>query len=100
MLLQKILYKLSFLLGLLLLLVGLIMKFLSLSSSGLVFSKQGNISHGTLDGNGTLVLSVMIFAFAIWNYKSYLEDKKEKDLLRKKEKNELLLRQKKNKGSS
>jgi hypothetical protein len=100
MLIQKILYKLSFLVGFLLLLVGLIMKYLSLSSNGLVFSKQGNISNGTLDGNGTLVLSVMIFAFAIWNYKSYLEDKKEKDLQRKKEKNELLLRQRKNNGNS
>jgi vacuolar-type H+-ATPase subunit I/STV1 len=92
---QRILYKLSLLVGLFLLFMGMIMKFFHYSSSGFSFSKRGDIYRGTLDGNGTLILAGMILLFALWNYKFYLTEKKEKDTKRKKEIQELFLRRRK-----
>lgn len=95
---NKILYKLSLLAGVFILISGIFLKITQSSSSGYLFRKRGNIEFQTIDGNGALVLAVMILAFTLWMYKNY--KKEEKDIEKRKsiERNEIALR-KRNKGS-
>jgi hypothetical protein len=94
---NKILYKLSLLVGLFILLSGIFFKFTNTFSSGYLFRKRGNISFGVIDGNGAIVLALLILAFSFWMYKSYKTEKTEIDKKRQIERNEIAL---KNRGSS
>ena len=85
---SKILFQLSLGLGLLLLVVGSLMKFFSIESKGWYFTKKGVLTNGTLDANGTLFLSIIILLFAMWNRKFYMQEKKEINQKRNIERNE------------
>ena len=95
---NKILYKLSLLVGLFIFISGIIFKLSQNSSCGFLFRKQGNIEFGTIDGNGALTLGIMILAFALWTYRSYKTEEIEIERRKGIEKNEIALR-KKNKAS-
>ena len=89
---NKILYKLSLLVGLFILISGIFLKITQSSSSGYLFRKRGNVEFQTIDGNGALTLGIMILAFTLWMYKSY--KKEEKDIEKRKsiERNEIALK--------
>ena len=89
---SKILFQLSLALGLLLLFVGIIMKFSNVESKGWYFTKTGNLINGTLDANGTLILSVIMLSFALWNRKTYKQERQQTERSRNIENNENRLR--------
>ena len=89
-------YILSFIIGIFLLIAGILMKLNNVESHGWFFSKRGDLINGTLDANGTLILSFIILIFAIWNKKIHDEEKRNHDRLKNIEKNENLLRRKYN----
>jgi hypothetical protein len=93
---SKILYKLSFGAAIFILLSGAYFKISEHFVSGLIFRKNGNISTGTIDGNGTLVLGVMILLFSIWMYRDYKIMKRENERKRNREEKEILYRRKNN----
>jgi hypothetical protein len=68
---NKILYKLSLLVGLFIFLSGVFFKLTQNIASGYLFRKNGNIQFGVIDGNGALTLGIMILAFALWMYRVY-----------------------------
>jgi hypothetical protein len=68
---NKILHLLSLGAGLFILLSGIFFKLSNNFATGLIFRKNGNITSGTIDGNGALVLGVMILSFSLWMYKEY-----------------------------
>lgn len=92
---NKILYKLSSLVGIFIILSGIFFKVNENSSNGYLFRKNGNIEFQTINGNGALTLGIMILAFAFWTYKSY--KKEELNIEKKKsiEKNEIELKKRK-----
>jgi hypothetical protein len=45
-----------------------------------------------LDGNGSLVLGIMILLFSIWMHRNYKTLKRKRDAAKEQEKNEILLR--------
>lgn len=93
---SKILYKLSFGVAIFILLSGAYFKISKHFVSGLIFKKNGSVNTGTLDGNGTLVLGVMILLFSIWMYRDYKTLKKENERKRNYEEKEILYRRKNN----
>lgn len=86
MILQKILYKLSLITGLLLFVVGIILKMLDVSARGLVFGKYGSISGGELNANGSLLLGVSCLIFSFYCRKTYVQLSKEREEKLKNEK--------------
>ncbi|MBC7525473.1 MAG: hypothetical protein H7239_13675 [Flavobacterium sp.] len=95
---NKILYKLSLLVGLFILTSGIVLKLTENSSSGYLFRKNGDIKFQTIDGNGALILGIMILAFTLWMYKSYKKEEIEIEKRKSIERNEIALK-KRNKGS-
>lgn len=93
---NKILYKLSFVAAIFILISGAYFKISNHFSSGLVFRKNGNISIGTIDGNGTLVLGVMILLFSIWSYRNYKTLKRKNERKKNREEKEILYRRNNN----
>ncbi len=93
---SKILYKLSFGAAIFILLSGAYFKISKHFASGLIFRKNGNISTGTIDGNGTLVLGVMILLFSIWSYRNYKTLTRENERKRNQEEKEILYRRNNN----
>lgn len=93
---NKILYKLSFGAAIFILLSGAYFKISKHFVSGLIFRKNGTISAGTIDGNGTLVLGVMILLFSIWSYRNYKTLKREEERKRNREGKEILFRRNNN----
>lgn len=89
---NKILYKLSFGAAIFILLSGAYFKISKHFVSGLVFRKNGNVSTETIDGNGTLVLGVMILLFSIWMYRDYKILKRENERKNNREEKEILYR--------
>lgn len=94
---NKILYKLSLLVGLFTLISGIFLKITQSSSSGYLFRKKGNIEFKTIDGNGALILAIMILAFTLWMYKSYKKEKNDIEKRKSIERIETALK-KRNKG--
>jgi hypothetical protein len=90
----KIVFKLSLILGIFLLIAGLFMKLYNVESQGWFFTKRGDLIHGVLDANGTLVLGFIILVFSIWNKRSFSQEKQKHERLKNIEKNEELLRKK------
>ena len=86
---SKILYKLSFYIAILVLLIGIVMKVLNSSTYGFSFSKTGSLYSGTIDGNGLILLGFLLLIFSFWAYKDYKTIEKNKDLLRNHEANEI-----------
>ena len=72
------------------------MKLFNVESYGWFFTKKGDLVNGVLDANGTLLLAFIILLFAIWNRKSYIQEKQNHDRLKNIEKNENALRKKYN----
>jgi len=72
------------------------MKLFNVESYGWFFTKKGDLVNGVLDANGTLILAFIILLFAIWNRKSYIQEKQNHDRLKNIEKNENALRKKYN----
>lgn len=52
--------------------------------------------NGTLDANGTLVLCVIMLSFALWNRKTFKQERQQIERRRNIEKNENRLRKKYN----
>ncbi len=98
MILQKILYKLSLITGLLLLIVGAIQKTLDISATGLVFGKHGSISSGELNANGSLLLGVSCLIFSFYSRKAYFQLAKEREEKLKNEKQGFSRSKRKNHG--
>jgi hypothetical protein len=93
---SKILYQLSLIIGLFLVLAGIYMKFLSIASYGWSFTKKGDLMNGTLDANGTLIISFILICFSIWNREMYKQEKLVYDRKKGIEKKEEILRKKYN----
>ncbi len=98
MILQKILYKLSLITGLLLLVVGVLQKALYISASGLVFGKHGTISNGELNANGSLLLSASCLIFSFYCRKAYFQLAKQREEKLKNEKQGFSRSNRKNHG--
>lgn len=96
---NKIIYKLSFCAAIFILMSGAYFKISKHFASGLIFRKNGSVSSGTIDGNGTLVLGIMILLFSIWMYRDYKKVSRENKRKKSQEENEILYR-KKNNGRS
>ena len=86
---SKILYKVSFYIAIVVLIIGIVMKFLDSSTNGFSFSKTGSLYSGTIDGNGLILLGFLLLIFSFWAYKDYKTIEKNKDLLRNHEANEI-----------
>ena len=89
---SKILYQLSLIVGLFILISGIIMKFFNVNSSGWFFTKRGNLINGTLDANGTIIVSFILLCFSIWFKKTYKKEKRDYERRKGIEKNEDILR--------
>lgn len=85
---SKILYKLSLYIATVVLLIGIVMKFFNSSTHGFSFSKTGSLYSGTIDGNGIILLSLLLFIFSLWAYKDYKTIERSNDLMRNHEINE------------
>ncbi|MCW1149088.1 hypothetical protein [Flavobacterium lacisediminis] len=85
---SKILYKLSFYIAILVLLIGIVMKVLNSSTYGFSFSKTGSLYSGTIDSNGIIILSLLLFIFSLWAYKDYKTIERKNNLMRNHEINE------------
>ena len=85
---SKILYKLSFYIAILVLLIGIVMKVLNSSTYGFSFSKTGGLYSGTIDGNGIILLSLLLLIFSLWTYKDYKTIERKNNLMRNHEINE------------
>ena len=92
---NKILYKLSLLVGLFIFLSGIYFKVNENSSSGYLFRKNGNIEFQTINGNGALTLGIMILAFTLWTFKSYKKEELNIEKKKRIEKNEIELKKRK-----
>ncbi len=86
---SKILYKLSFYIAALVLLIGIVMKFLNSSTHGFSFSKTGSLFSGNIDGDGLIFLSLMLLIFSLWAYKDYKAIEKRNNSMRNHEINEV-----------
>jgi hypothetical protein len=95
---NKILYKLSLLVGIFILTSGIVLKLTENSSSGYLFRKNGDIKFQTIDGNGAVILGIIILAFTLWMYKSYKKEEIEIEKRKSIERNEIALK-KRNKGN-
>lgn len=93
---SKIFYYISFLTGIFLLVVGIVMKLFSLKDYGWFFSKRGELSNGILDGNGTIILGVITLCFALVHKKMFNQKKERRERQLNIEKNEARLRKKYN----
>ena len=90
---NKILFKLSFYIGIFILLIGIIFKMNSSSSFGFLFTKTNGIVNGNINGTGYIVLSFMIFSFSFLMYKNYkLEEKERKNRIEKERQEEKKLK--------
>ena len=85
---SKILYKISFYIAILVLLIGIVMKVLNSSTYGFSFSKTGSLYSGTIDSNGIIILSLLLFIFSLWAYKDYKTIERKNNLMRNHEINE------------
>jgi hypothetical membrane protein len=85
---SKILYKLSLYVALLVLLIGILMKFLNSSTYGFSFSKIGGLYSGTIDGNGLILLSLLLLIFSLWAYKDSKAIERKNNLMRNHEINQ------------
>jgi hypothetical protein len=86
---SKILYKISFYIAIVVLLVGIVMKFFNSWTHGFSFSKIGSLYSDTIDGNGIILLSFLLLIFSFWAYKDYKTIERKKDLMRNHEANEI-----------
>lgn len=82
---NKKLYLLSLAAGIFILLSGIFFKLNNHFASGLLFRKDGTVTSGTIDGNGALVLGIMILSFSVWMYKEYKTKKREREKILKQE---------------
>jgi hypothetical protein len=79
---SKILYKLSFYIAIVVLLIGIVMKVLNSSTHGFSFSKIGSLYSGTIDGNGLILLGFLLLIFSLWAYNDYKTIEKRNNLIR------------------
>lgn len=86
---NKILFKLSLYIGLFVLLIGIIFKINSSSSSGFLFTKTNGIVNGNINGTGYIALSFMILSFSFLMYKNYKLEEKDRKKRIEQEKMEL-----------
>lgn len=86
---SKSLYKLSFYIAIVVLTIGIVMKFFTSSTHGFSFSKTGSLYSGTIDGNGLILLGFLLFIFSFWAYKDYKTIERNKVLMRNNEANEI-----------
>lgn len=88
----KILYQLSMVLGLLLFVSGIFMKIFEINSSAWFFTKKGDLVNGTLDANGTIIVSFILLCFSISFNKTYKKEKHNFERKKGIQKNEDILR--------
>jgi cbb3-type cytochrome oxidase subunit 3 len=68
---DKILFWVSFIGSLIILLVGIKLKISETVSTSFIFSKNGGVGQGQINGTSTIVLGILILLFSFWNYKTY-----------------------------
>ncbi|MCA1967347.1 MAG: hypothetical protein LDL23_11970 [Flavobacterium sp.] len=86
---SKILYKVSFFIAIVVLIIGIVMKFFNSSTNGFSFSKTGSLYSGTIDGNGLILLGFLLLIFSFWACKDYSTIERNKVLMRNNEANEI-----------
>lgn len=87
-LINKILFKLSFYIGLFILLIGIFFKINSSSSFGTLFTKSSRIVSNRINGTGYIALSFLILIFSFFMYKNYKSEEKEREIRIEKERQE------------
>ena len=76
----NILYRLTFFAGCVILLIGIYLKYNDAVSQGRYVTKYGTRMHTeTIDGNGTIVLGVLVLLFSWWINGMYQSRKAERE---------------------
>ncbi len=90
--LKELLYKISFVAGLIIILVGLYLKFFNITSASSSMNRfTGEVGVGYINGKGTIFIGLGVLLFSCWSYIFYL---KEEEKLKKKREEEKHTKQK------
>lgn len=90
--LNELLYKISFIVGLIIILIGFYLKFFNITSASPSMDRfTGKVGVGYINGSGTIFIGLGVLLFSYWSYISY---HKEEEKLKKKREEEKHTKQK------
>lgn len=78
---QKITFWVVFIIGILIIIIGLYLKSINVMIEDSYMGEYGDIHSGSVNGDGALIIGLIMLGLSSYQYKVYLDDKKEREKL-------------------